>query len=46
MSQQLGLPWGAGNAKIALIAVESLRYKQLLDDPHTIKVKAFRSSRA
>jgi len=32
--------------KIALIAVESSRYKQLLADPHTTKVKAFRSTRA
>ena len=32
--------------KIALIAVESSRYKQLLEDPHTTKVKAFRSTRA
>src|SRR5436190_2150077 len=31
--------------KIALIAVESSRYKQLLEDPHTTKVKAFRSTR-
>src|SRR5690348_2860995 len=37
--------WGIHNnvaGKIALIAVESARYKQLLDDPHTTKVKAFR----
>ena len=40
--------WGIHNnvaGKIALIAVESSRYKQLLDDPHTNKVKAFRSTR-
>src|SRR2546429_4185419 len=40
--------WGIHNnvaGKIALIAVESSRYKQLLDDPHTTKVKAFRSTR-
>src|SRR5438552_18436382 len=41
--------WGIHNnvaGKIALIAVESSRYKQVLDDPHTTKVKAFRSTRA
>ena len=41
--------WGIHNnvaGKIALIAVESSRYKQLLEDPHTTKVKAFRSTRA
>ena len=41
--------WGIHNnlaGKIALIAVESSRYKQLLDDPHTTKVKAFRATRA
>jgi hypothetical protein len=41
--------WGLHNdgaGKIALIAVESSRYKQLLGDPHTTKVKAFRSTRA
>jgi len=41
--------WGIHNnaaGKIALIAVESSRYKQLLADPHTTKVKAFRSTRA
>ncbi|HXB04204.1 MAG TPA: DUF6157 family protein [Candidatus Angelobacter sp.] len=41
--------WGIHNnvaGKIALIAVESSRYKQLLGDPHTTKVKAFRSTRA
>ena len=40
--------WGIHNnvaGKIALIAIESSRYKQLLDDPHTTKVKAFRSTR-
>src|SRR6266487_4390443 len=40
--------WGIHNnvaGKIALIAVESSRYKQLLADPHTTKVKAFRSTR-
>jgi hypothetical protein len=40
--------WGIHNnaeGKIALIAVESPTYKQLLDDPHTAKIKAFRSSR-
>ena len=39
--------WGIHNnaaAQIALIAVESSRYKQLLEDPQTTKVKAFRSS--
>jgi uncharacterized protein DUF6157 len=39
--------WGIHNnaaGKIALIAVESARYKQLLDDQHTTKVKAFRST--
>ena len=41
--------WGIHNntaGQIALIAIESSRYKQLLDDPHTTKVKAFRSTRA
>ena len=41
--------WGIHNnadGKIALIAVESAAYKQLLDDPGTTKIKAFRSSRA
>lgn len=40
--------WGLHNnaeGKVALIAVESLAYKQLLKDPHTAKVKAFRSTR-
>ena len=44
-----GYGWGMHNnadGKIALIAVESPAYKQLLDDPGTIKIKAFRSSRA
>ena len=34
------------DGKIALIAVESPAYKQLLHDPGTTKIKAFRSSRA
>ena len=41
--------WGMHNnaeGKIALIAVESPQYKQLLNDPHTAKIKAFRSTRA
>ena len=41
--------WGLHNnaeGKIALIAVESPRYQQLLRDPHTAKVKAFRTTRA
>jgi len=41
--------WGIHNnadGKIALIAVESPAYKQLLDDTGTTKIKAFRSSRA
>ena len=41
--------WGIHNdaaGKIALIAVESSGYKQLLVDPQTTKVKAFRSTRA
>ena len=40
--------WGIHNnvaGKIALVASESSRYKELLDDPHTRKVKAFRSVR-
>jgi len=40
--------WGIHNdaeGKIALIAVESPEYKQLLDDPKTAKIKAFRSTR-
>jgi hypothetical protein len=41
--------WGFHNnseGKIALIAVGSLLYKQLLNDPHITKIKAFRSTRA
>jgi Family of unknown function (DUF6157) len=41
--------WGIHNnaeGKIALIAVESSQYKQLLNDTRTTKIKAFRSSRA
>ena len=41
--------WGIHNdseGKIALIAVESPLYKQLLNDPGITKIKAFRSSRA
>jgi Family of unknown function (DUF6157) len=41
--------WGIHNnadGKIALIAVESRVYKQLLNDPRTTKIKAFRSRRA
>lgn len=41
--------WGIHNnseGKIALIAVESPLYKQLLNDPHITKIKAFRSTRA
>jgi hypothetical protein len=40
--------WGIHNnaeGKIALIAVESPEYKQLLDDLQTVKIKAFRSTR-
>ena len=40
--------WGIHNnaeGKIALIAVESPEYKQLLDDLQTAKIKAFRSTR-
>jgi hypothetical protein len=40
--------WGLHNnaeGKIALVAVESPRYQQLLRDPHTAKVKAFRTTR-
>jgi Family of unknown function (DUF6157) len=40
--------WGIHNnadGKIALIAVESPRYRQLTNDPRTTKVKAFRSTR-
>jgi Family of unknown function (DUF6157) len=41
--------WGIHNnaeGKVALIAVDSRDYKRLLKDPRTIKVKAFRSTRA
>jgi hypothetical protein len=41
--------WGIhnnGEGKIALVAVESPAYKRLMKDPHTTKVKAFRSTRA
>jgi Family of unknown function (DUF6157) len=41
--------WGMHNdadAKIALVPVGSPRYQQLLSDPRTAKIKAFRSSRA
>ena|SRR2546423_14236945 len=41
--------WGIHNnvaGKIALVASESSRYNELLDDPNTRKVKAFRSARA
>jgi hypothetical protein len=41
--------WGIHNdaeGKVALVAVESPEYKQLLDDPRTTKIKAFRSKRA
>src|SRR5205814_357 len=41
--------WGIHNnvaGKVALVASESSRYNELLDDPHTRKVKAFRSARA
>ena len=41
--------WGIHNnseGKIALIAVESPLYKQLLNDPRITKIKAFRSTRA
>jgi Family of unknown function (DUF6157) len=40
--------WGLHNnseGKIALIAVESPRYRELLNDSHTAKIKAFRSAR-
>jgi hypothetical protein len=40
--------WGIHNnadGKIALVAVESALYRQLLNDPHTTKIRAFRSSR-
>jgi hypothetical protein len=41
--------WGIHNnakGKIALIAVESPEYKQLMNDPGITKIKAFRSKRA
>jgi Family of unknown function (DUF6157) len=41
--------WGIHNnsdGKIALIAIESPLYKQLLNDPRITKIKAFRSTRA
>jgi Family of unknown function (DUF6157) len=41
--------WGIHNnaeGKIALVAVESPEYRQLLNDPRTTKIKAFRSGRA
>ena len=41
--------WGIHNnaeGKVALVAVESPEYKRLVADPHTTKVKAFRSTRA
>jgi Family of unknown function (DUF6157) len=41
--------WGIHNnaeGKIALIAVESPEYKNLMNDPRTTKVRAFRSKRA
>jgi Family of unknown function (DUF6157) len=41
--------WGIHNnseGKIALIAVESPLYKQLLNDPRIAKIKAFRATRA
>lgn len=41
--------WGTHNnseGKIALIAVGSPSYKQLLNDPRITKIKAFRSTRA
>jgi hypothetical protein len=40
--------WGIHNnaeGKIALVAVESPEYRQLLNDPRTTKIKAFRSKR-
>ena len=40
--------WGIHNnieGKIALIAVESREYKQLLNDTRITKIKAFRSAR-
>ena len=41
--------WGFHNnaeGKIALIAIESSGYKQLMADPRTTKIRAFRSTRA
>jgi hypothetical protein len=41
--------WGIHNnseGKIALVAVESPEYEQLLNDPRTTKIRAFRSKRA
>jgi len=41
--------WGFhnnGEGKVALIAVESSEYKQLMDNPRTTKIRAFRSTRA
>jgi hypothetical protein len=40
--------WGIHNdaeGKIALVAVESPEYEQLLNDQRTTKIKAFRSKR-
>ncbi len=34
------------DGKVALVAVESPKYKRLTNDPRTTKVKAFRSTRA
>ncbi len=41
--------WGIHNnaeGKVALIAVNSLKYKKLMKDPRTTKIKAFRSESA
>ena len=41
--------WGIHNnaeGKIALVAVESPEYKQLVSDPRITKIRAFRSTRA
>jgi Family of unknown function (DUF6157) len=41
--------WGMHNnaeGRIALVAVESPKYKRLLGDPRITKIKAFRSTRA
>ena len=41
--------WGIYNnaeGKVALIAVNSLKYKKLMKDPRTTKIKAFRSESA